>query len=186
MDLASLGVSVVPPQGGGWCMSPLGTALFTFSTHRLMGKYLESAPSQAEQAHTMGLLITAGPPPTDARLESPEDLAAFAQRLMVSDPRRFRILEFKAVQDSSRGADCIRFDSIVEERNNPGAPGAILVIVNRENYLCRQPYVSPPSLVLFGASERYVQGTVRPPLLLDTLKTQWEPSIRSVEFLHSR
>ena len=186
IELASLGVSIIPPQADRWCMSPLGSDFFTFNTHPLMGKYLDTAPTPAEMAHTVGILVTSGAPPKDAKLDAPEDLVAFAQRMMLGDSRRFRIVESTAVRDSSLGADCIRFDSTLEERDNPRAPGAVLVLVNRENHLCRHPYARSPMLVLFGASERYVQGTDNQPLLLDTLKTQWEPSVRSVQFLRPR
>jgi hypothetical protein len=186
IELASLGVSIVPPQASGWCMSAVGADFFAFRTHRLMGRHLESLPSQAEQAHTMGLLVAAGPPPKDAPSETPEELAAFARRLMLGDSGRFRVLGSQAAPEPFRGADCIRFDSVVEERDNPRSPGVVLQIVNRENYLCRHPHASPPKLILFGASERYIQGTVRPPFLLDSLQAQWEASIRSVEFLRPR
>lgn len=186
MELASLGVSIVPPQGSGWCMSAIGRDFFGFRTHELMGKHLESPPTKAEEAHTMGLMIAAGPPPTNAPSMTPEELTMFAQRLVMGDSGRFRILESRSTPDPVRGADCIRFESIVEERDNPRAPGVLLLIVSRENYLCRHPHASPPKLILFGASERYILGTVKPPLLLDRLKAQWEPSIRSVEFLPPR
>jgi hypothetical protein len=186
IELASLGVSIVPPQADRWCMSPMNSNVFSFGTHPLMGKYLETAPSHAEMAHTFGILVMSGPPPKDAKLNTPEELAAFAQRTITGESGRFRTLQSKAVQDSSLGADCIRFDSIVEERDNPRAPGVVLQVVNRDNYLCRHPYARSPMLVMWGASERYIQGTVSPPSLLDTLKVEWEPSVRSVEFLRPR
>jgi len=57
IELASLGVSIVPPQASRWCMSPMAADVFSFGTHALMGKYLETAPTQAEAAHTLGILV---------------------------------------------------------------------------------------------------------------------------------
>jgi len=186
MELAAIGVSILPPQADRWCMSPMAGNAFTFTTHPLMGKYLETLPTQAETAHTFGILVMSGPVPKDAKLDTPEDLLAFAQRMMLGDPGRFRIVQSHVVQDPSLGADCIRFDSILEERDNPRAGGAVFQLVIRANYLCRHPYARSPMLVLWGATERYIQGTVRTPALVDTLKAEWEPSVRSVQFLPPR
>lgn len=185
IELPSLGVSIVPPQASRWCMSPMAADVFSFGTHPLMGKYLETAPTPAEAAHTFGILVMSAPPPKDAKLDTPEDLLAVAQR-MLGGSERFRTVESRVVQNLSLGADCITFDAILEERGNPRAPGLVLQVVSRQNHLCRHPYARSPTLVLWGASERYVQGTVTPPSLVDTLKAEWEPSVRSVQFLHPR
>lgn len=182
IELASLGVSIAPPQGSRWCMSPMAADVFSFGTHPLMGKYLETAPTQAEATHTLGILVMSAPPPKDAKLDTPEDLLAVAQR-MLGGSGRFRTVESHVIQDSSLGADCITFDAILEERGNPRAPGAVLQVVSRRNHLCRHPYARSPLLVLWGPTERYIQGTVRPPSLVDTLEAEWEPSVRSVQFL---
>ena len=185
IELPSLGVSIVPPQASRWCMSPMAADVFSFGTHPLMGKYLETAPTPAEAAHTFGILVMSAPPPKDAKLDTPEDLLAVAQR-MLGGSERFRTVESRVVQNPSLGADCNTFDAILEERGNPRAPGLVLQVVSRQNHLCRHPYARSPTLVLWGASERYVQGTVTPPSLVDTLKAEWEPSVRSVQFLHPR
>lgn len=182
IELPSLGVSIVPPQANGWCMSPMAADVFSFGTHPLMGKYLEKAPTPAEAAHTLGILVMSAPPPQDAKLDTPEDLLAVAQR-MLGGSERFRTVESRIVQDPSQGAGCITFDAILEERGNPRAPGLVLQVVSRQNHLCRHPYTRSPILVLWGASERYVQGTVSPPSMVDTLKPDWEPSVRSLQFL---
>ena len=185
IELPSLGVSIVPPHGNGWCMSPMSADVFSVGTNPLVGKYLETAPTQAEIAHTFGILVMSAPPPTDAKLDTPEDLLAVAQH-MLGGSERFRTVVSYAVEDASLGADCITFDAILEERGNRRAPGLVLQVVSRQNHLCRHPYASSPTLVLWGASERYVQGTVNPPSLVDTLADEWEPSVRSVQFLRPR
>lgn len=185
IELPSLGVSIVPPQGGGWCMTPMSADVFSFGTNPLMGKYLDTEPTQAERAHTLGILVMSAPPPPDAKLDTPEGMLAVAQH-MLGGSERFRAVVSDAVQDSWRGADCILFDATLEEHGNRRAPGLVLQVVSRHNYLCRHPYASSPTLVLWGPSERYVQGTVASPLLMETLENEWEPSVRSVEFLRPR
>jgi hypothetical protein len=150
-----------------------------------MGKRLETAPALPEQAHTFAIALLAGPPPKGVKLDTPDDLVAAAHRVMVGEKGTIRIVESSSARDTSLGAECIRFDSILEERDNPRVRGAVLVIVNRDNYVCRHPHSSTPTLLLFGASERYIRGTVSPPLLLDTLRPQWEPTVRSVQFLRA-
>jgi hypothetical protein len=157
----------------------------SFGTNPLMGKYLETAPTQVETAHTLGILVMSAPPPKDAKLDTPEDMLAVAQH-MLGGSERFRAVVSDAVQDSWQGADCILFDATLEERGNRRAPGLVLQVVSRQNHLCRHPYASSPTLVLWGPSERYVQGTANPTLLVDTLKEEWEPSVRSVQFLQPR
>ena len=185
IELASLGVSIVPPQASRWCMSPMSADVFSFGTHSLMGRYLETAPTVAEAAHTLGILVMAAPPPTDAKLDTPEALLAVAQR-MLGGSDRFRTVESRLLPDSAIGVDCITFDAVLEEHNNPRAPGLVLQVVSRRNHLCRHPYARSPTLVLWGASERYAQGTVKPPSLIDTLQPEWEPSVQSVQFLRPR
>lgn len=150
-----------------------------------MGKRLETAPPLPQQAHTFAVALIAGPPPKGVKLDTPDDLVAAAQRVMVGEKGTIRIVESSSARDTSLGAECIRFDSVLEERDNPRVRGAVLVIVNRDNYVCRHPHASTPTLILFGASERFIQGTVSPPLLLDTLRPQWEPTVHSVEFLRT-
>ena len=60
---------------------------------------------------------------------------------------------------------------------------ARLQVVSRQNHLCRHPYARSPLLVLWGPTERYIQGTVSPPSLVDTLEAEWVPSAQSVQFL---
>jgi hypothetical protein len=105
---------------------------------------------------------------------------------MLGERGRMRIVESTSTRDTSLGAECVRFDSILEEHDNPRARGAVFVVVNRDSYLCRHPHAPSPTLVLFGASERYIRGTVSPPLLLDTLSAAWVPAVRSIQFLRPR
>ena len=73
-----------------------------------MGRYLETAPTVAEAAHTLGILVMSAPPPADATLDTPEDLLRVAQR-MLGGSDRFRTVESRLLPDSAIGADCITF-----------------------------------------------------------------------------
>ncbi len=185
MEFRSWGYSLLPPQGNQWCIGGAGPRGTRFITHPLFGKVIETRPSQAELRHTFGIMAIADEVPKDAKVETAADLFTSVERLVLGgQPKsRFKVVETRFVPDSSLGAECVRFDTVVEERDNPGAPGVVLVLVNRDNFLCRHPGSRTPTLIWIGASERYVQGTLTGPLLIDTLRTEWEPSVRSLQFL---
>ena len=179
------GYSIQPPQGDRWCVGASGPRGTTFMSHPLFGKLLDKRPSEAEIRHSIGLLVVADEVPTDNRIETEADMIAFIeQRFLGKRPgSRFTLAESKFVSDSSLGAECIRFDAVVEERDNPDARGLVLIGVLRDNFLCRHPKARTPTLVIISTSERYVQGTIATPLLIDSLRSEWEPSVRSLQFM---
>lgn len=185
VEFRSWGYSLVPPQGEGWCIQSSGARGTVFYNHPLMGKVLETRPSDAELRHTFAFSAAADEVPPGAKVDTPTDMFTVVQQriLGVVPGSRFTLVESKFVPDSSLGADCIRFDATVEERDNPGARGVVLVGVMRDNFLCRHPSARTPTIVLISASERFAQGTVSGPLLIDTLRSQWEPAVRSVQFM---
>ena len=186
IELASLGVSIIPPQADRWCMSPLGSDFFTFNTHPLMGKYLDTAPTPAEMAHTVGILVTSGAPPKDAKLDAPEDLVAFAQRMVLGalddsgswSPRPFGTpLWERTASDSTRRSKSATTRGRRAPYSSSSTVRTICAVIRTRARRC-----SSCSAPANGTSrERDNQ-----PLLLDTLKTQWEPSVRSVQFLRPR
>jgi hypothetical protein len=91
---------------------------------------------------------------------------------------RFRILEYKQALDRSLGVDCVRPDVVYEERDNPRAPGSVLVI-SVHGFMCRHPHVPTLGIILFY-SERFVEGEQS--LLTETLKQEAEAFLRSVVF----
>jgi len=156
-----------------------------FYTHPLLGKVIETRPSEVEHLHTLALVTMADEVPKDAKVETAADMFAFVERrILGAQPgSRFKVVESKFMLDSSVGAECIHFDAVVEERDNPGARGVVLIQVMRDNFLCRHPDSRTPTLVLVAVSERYPQGAVTGPLLIDTLRSEWEPSVRSLQFM---
>ncbi len=149
----------------------------------MLGRLVEQRPSPTDILHTFGLLTIADEVPRDAKVDTPAELFAFIEQRFIRPEPRFTVVQSSFHADASPGAECVRFDAVVEERNNPGARGAVLVGVLRDNLVCRHPSARTPTLVLVSASERYVQGTVTGPLLVDTLRPEWEPSVRSLRFL---
>jgi hypothetical protein len=150
-----------------------------------VGKVIETRPSEAEIRHTFAIMAIADEVPKDAKVETVADMSAFVEQIILGarPGSRFKAVEYKSVPDSSLGAECLRFDALVEERDNPGVPGVVLVQVIRDNFLCRHPDSRTPTLVVIGASERYIQGTVSGPSLIDTLRSEWEPWVRSLNFM---
>jgi hypothetical protein len=184
LEFRSQGISVLPPPGDRWCIQDSGPKGVGFLTHPLLGKRLEAAPSQAEIAHTFATLVIADAAPKDVKVDTPEDLLAMAERMTRSEGN-LKTLESRVARDTSLGAECVRFDYVVEERNNPNVRGLVLVLVNRE-FLCRHPSAQPPILVIIGASERYLQGTVSEPPLIESLRPEWEVFVRSLQFMPPR
>jgi hypothetical protein len=161
MEFPSLGYSILPPQGDAWCLpSAPGVRSTIFNTHPLMGKALETRPTDAEIRHTFGPGIVAAEAPKGAKLDTPADMFAFVVRelLGVAPGSRFTLVESRFVPDSSLGAECIRYDAIVEERDHPGARGIVLTGVLRDNFFCRHPDARTPTLIWISASERYDQA----------------------------
>ena len=183
IEFPSSGYSILPPRGDRWCSGGSGSHGTTFVSHPLMGKLLERRPSEMEMRHSIALTVVADDAPKDTRIETEADMIAFVQRhyFGIGSGSRFTLVESKFVSDSSLGAECIRFDAVIEERNNPGARNLVLVGVMRDGFLCRHPNARTPTLILISTSERYVQGTTTP-LLIDTLRSEWEPSVRSLQF----
>ncbi len=128
-------------------------------------------------------MVTADEVPKDAKVDTPAEMFTFIEQRSLRSERRFTVVESTFRPDSSLGAECVRFDAVVEERNNPNGRGLVLVGVLRDNLFCRHPRARTPTFVLISASERYVQGTVTGPLLIDALRSEWEPSVRSVQFM---
>jgi hypothetical protein len=182
VDFPSWGYSLLPPRGNHWCVSGKGTRGVVFNTHPLFGQAIDTRPSEAEIRHTLALAARADEIPTDAKLETPADMFAFVEQRFLRPEPRFTIVQSTFASDSTLGAECIRFDAVIEERDNPDARGVVLIGVLKDNLLCRHPSSRVPTLVLVSASERYMQGALTTPLLIDTRRSEWEPTVRSLRF----
>jgi hypothetical protein len=127
----------------------------------------------------MALAMDAG----DWRVDTAEGLRAYAEHRLREEPGRFRSRETHVSPDPTFGAECVRADQVAEERHNPNAHGAVLIMVNRQ-VLCRHPD-APRRIILIGASERYAEGDPGP-RLLDLRKDQIDGFMRSLRFMPPR
>jgi hypothetical protein len=194
------GFSVLPPTGPHWCLAARGETGVAYGKNAFGGRILQAVPSLEEQIHTFVAMAYVaevdGPRPADA-----EALRAFVETWLrsgglsqVQDPSgttvmsdkpvaatRFTVVQASVAVDSSLGASCVRASSLVEERDNPRARGAVLILEEPDNYVCLHP-TSPRELIVFGYSERYIKGRHPGPRFVETLKPEVEPFIGGIRF----
>ena len=195
------GFSILPPKGEHWCIFNRDSHLIAFGKNLFGGKLWRKPPRPAERAHSF-VAVAAAVEVKDAKVESFAELQAFVERwlrrggvmrrvgskwVLDSTPLnpRFTLVESKVVIDRSLGADCVRTDVVIEERDNPRVPQFVLVLKEPHNFLCLHPY-SMGLLIFISYSERYVRGAEPRPLLADALKHEVEPFLRSVVFTQVR
>jgi hypothetical protein len=185
MEFPSWGFSVQPPSGDHWCRGRSSPNGAMFVSNPFLGQVVDKRPSDAEVRHSLVLMVAADDVPNDKRIETEAEMIAFLERQFLGKRpgSRFTVVESKFTQDASLGAECVRFDAVIEERDNPDARNLVLIGVMRDSFLCRHPNARTPTLVLISVRERYVQGTLAgTPLLIDTLRAEWHASVRSVQF----
>ncbi len=163
--------SILPPQGPNWFIGRQSAYEVWF-----MKKLLNTPWGRADVLHTFIVSAEVSPLP-GIDLESPTGVQQFLYRVLGSPPK-FRVQESQTVSDSSFGPGCTRYDSLVEERNNPRAPGAVLMI-SAHGFICPHPHV-PSVAVHLAYSERYIQGMLS--WLTEVLTQEAETSLRSVVF----
>ncbi len=165
------GFSVLPPQGKNWKLgkSPGYGVVFT--------KRLFEKPRSPE-IHSLHVAV-ARHDFNRRELKTPQDLLSFVKRAFRAEPR-FRVVNSNVVLDDAMSnvmdTDCVRYDMMQEERDNPVAPGAVL-IVTAHGFECRHPS-SPKVVIGAWCSERYPQGEQS--LLDETLQQECESFLQNV------
>ena len=165
------GFSVLPPQGNNWYLgkSPNYGVVFM--------KRLFEAPRRPEM-HTFYAAVNRHDL-KGKELKSPQDLLSYVESTFRVEPR-FRVVNSKVVLDDGMGntvgTDCARYDFVQEERGNPIAPEAVLIL-KAHGFQCRHPS-SPTVVINAGCSERYPQGEQS--LLDESLKQECESFLRNV------
>lgn len=195
LEFQAEGFSILPPQGQDWCIQRLDSHGVVFNKHPLSGKLLEKQPQLVDVFHTFAAFAVARDV-KQTKIESSADLKAFVDQLLRegdvgrfvegeegSAVRRFRLVESNSVLDNSFGSDCVRFDAVVEERDNPRLAGSVLILNVPNNLICRHPHSPGVSLIWISFNERYVQGE-QP--LAATVKHEFEPFVRSLQFMPPR
>ena len=179
IDFPLAGFSVTPPQGEHWCISDKdSTKGILFSTGAALGRRFDARPSPQTMSNTLGAAAVVVDP-GEWKVDTPEGLRAFAEYRIREEPGRFRRREALVSPEAGFGAECVRANQVVEERHNPGAPGAVLIMVNRQVF-CRHPD-SPRRVILIGVSERYLEGDPGP-RLVDLRKDQIDGFAQSLKF----
>lgn len=184
LEFRGQGFSVRPPQGEHWCIGETGSRGVVFSKSPLMGQLVEQRPDRTETAHTFAAVVIAFDVPPQ-RLAEPDWFPKLV-RETVAGGARTKVIESRLTPDTSLGTECVRIDAVIEESDNPNAPGKVLVQVIRGNLFCRHPHAAPPRVVLIGPSERYVKGALRGPLLIDALWSEVEAFTGSLTFMLPR
>lgn len=186
----SHGFSILPPQGEHWCISRADSNGIAFGKNLFGGKLLERPPRLNEMTHTfvaMAMAVTV----EETKIETAADLQAFAERwdggfrmvgskivLNSSPVPRFKVIDSKVTLAPRIGSfDCVRWEGVREERDNPQRRGFVLILTEY-TWLCRHPHSS--GLVLIGYSERHLQGDVLDSPLVETLKQEVEPFVGSL------
>lgn len=149
------GFSTLPPQGGYWYFGGEGKYGVNFG----MGdpdKYKE----RSNLIHTL-ILEVSNLEYEDEKgvwnVDSPEALRQATEDLLQAQSRgRFHLSKSELNPYRTQGTDCVRYNAVFEERDNPRAPGVVL-IVNDRGFMCRHPD-SDQRIVYAICSERYKQG----------------------------
>jgi hypothetical protein len=204
VEITAQGFSFLPPQGEDWCMQRLKSGIVIFYKTPAFEKSLEKWPTPEQLFHTFvahamtldwpffSLLtsrkIETNVPNSDELKTLVEEFVkdgAFAQVLVgiSSGEHTLKLIESNVVVDSSLGTDCVRFDATIEERGHPQAPGIVFILNARDNVLCRHPVSPEVGLIWLSFAERYVQGD-QP--LADTVKQEFEPFLKSLQFMLPR
>jgi hypothetical protein len=202
VELAGAGFAIELPEGDHWCINTgAGLAGVVFGKNSFGERTLDRPPAMAERAHTFGGMAVVVEI-QGAKIENPQDLHAFlVQWRRAGEPGKMdggRIVllatpapsasAFTVVSSTLEAVmlqdiECVRLNDTKEERNNRGMPGRVLVLVNRTWY-CRHPRSG--QLVMVGYSERYLQGNEPQPLLMEILKDEIEPFVRSLRLTQPR
>jgi hypothetical protein len=187
VEFPASGFSVLPPQGKNWCMRRSGPNGVVF-------RKTEDG-NAAHTVVTMAQEVSVEEP----NLDTVEGLRDFVERwlraggntrwmgltLVLDDTPlpRFKLIESRFDVKNPFAAICVGFDSVTEERGNRRFRDAVLIMVNRNQFLCRHPHARDRLLVLIGTSERYRRDAAPAGgLLLDFWQGELEPFVRSLRF----
>lgn len=189
------GFSVMPPSSGEWCVEQ-DTRGINYVSHPFFETVLQSPPDPDHVINTFAL----GAQRLKLRQEDVEDaidLRAFVQKwidngnmihseggepfVSLSRGDRFRSVRSSVWTDTNHGADCVRFEFLIEETDNPRAPGKVL-LQHGVGLVCHHP-PSSDALTILMFSERHPVGNQADANLFDKLRRQnAEPFFTSLKF----
>lgn len=192
------GFSALPPSGANWCVMGDGDTL-GFSTRKYFGEYVETAPSNEEWNHNIGVLISpvkvkdinvsdtqaikeftekwyrAGAPTTAVGNEM------YAEITPIDSSKKLELRDLKIETDETYETDCVRFEAILEGRDNPVFPSWNMRHF-RSGVLCRHPYAQRILIeAVFTEFHRSGQG-LEDPNITAGYYAKAERTINSLEF----
>ena len=117
------GFSILPPQGSGWLMHESGSG----SRGVMFGKAFAQGP-----VPTLLAMASAADVPPEITAADADGLRQAMERLIWERFRvvqeRYFLKQYNPTVDRSPGAECIRYDLLQEETNNPALKGKDLEI----------------------------------------------------------
>lgn len=195
--------SVLPPRGENWCLRSTGDpTTIVYGTSKFIGKYLEQAPPKEEMLHTFGVMANTVKV-KDVDIMTSTEIKKFMERWFydsgqsftwvggqryaeftpMESSERFEPIQFKVEVDDTFGANCVRFESKQEEKNNPRVRNWIFTL-NNSGVACRHPDTSR-LLVMVTFSERHRKGSENYQLA-NKFKTEAERTIQSLQFVKTQ
>ncbi len=162
------GFSVLPPQGKDWYIAhqaPNGVNFGKISPDKL--KYM------MDKHHFLvaGVFVT---DPPAKKGNSPAEFLKAIEHLPITEGR-FRLISMKTSPFGPQGSYCAQYDRVLEERDNPLAPGVVLELTEHGFY-CLD--ASSKFVINAAYSERKPQGIES--FLDDALKQEAEGFLRDV------
>lgn len=150
------GFSILPPQGYSWVFTKKDSQGAKF------GRILREIPS--ERGHTfIAWAITKDV--NEAEIADQAKLREFVERIL-KPGRRFKLVNSRVIL---AGSDCVRYNTAVEERENPLFPDKVLILTTRGVW-CLHP--DSRHLIHAGFSERYIKGEHQPLSMVSYLPNQ--------------
>jgi hypothetical protein len=169
--IRAAGFSVLPPSGGHWVQSA------TPSLDRIV--FAKVDPAHAQKGGSV-MVIAVRMKARSSDIRSVEELRSEIDESIRSSSARFTMISSKteAYVDQALGADCVRVETVSEERNNPNRAGTIL-LMTIFGKACRHTS-SSAHYVQVTCSERRPAGST--PLLDETLRKECARVIESLSF----
>lgn len=165
------GFSVLPPGGANWVLGadPSRDTL-------VFGKADRERVRQGSSFVVSAVRTRARSPDVG----SAEGLRAEVDESIRTTSGRMKVLGSKteSYTDSVLGTDCVRFDTLIEERDNPKVPGKVLLMTSYGK-ACRHPASAAHYVVLTCSERRPVDSA---PLLDEALRGECARTLDSLRF----
>ena len=117
-------------------------------------------------------------------LSTPDGLRGAIRAFIEESNRRFKLVSFtlEPLAESGLGTDCLRLETVSEERNNRAHPGQVLLL-STFGRMCRHPGLAH-TLVQVACSERRVAGM--PSVVDDAVRAECAAAVASLRFEPTR